>query len=194
MTNTTNPSLMNRSSRCRISITGTPGCGKSSLANYAANLPSYELIEVSELAEMHGFIEQIDDNDGARPIDIDGLAQMLEEQWKTPPTHDTFIDGHLSHFLPVDAIVILRCNPEVLSQRNKTRGWSKEKIKENEEWELLGGTWNDYDEWKGLPCLELNSTAHSTDALFEGIEQWIRDGFKPEAPEEEIDWVSVLHG
>ncbi|DAC49895.1 MAG: hypothetical protein CL969_00575 [Euryarchaeota archaeon] len=193
MTNATNPYLMSRSDLCRISITGTPGCGKSSLANHACDKLAFELSQVSELAEKYGFIGEMD-NDDARPIDIDGLAQLLEEKWKLPPTRITIIDGHLSHLLPVDAIVILRCNPEILSQRNKARGWSEAKIKENEEWELLGGAWNEYDEWKGIPCLELNSTAIGVDALFEDIEHWLRDGFKPEGPEEEIDWVSVLHG
>ena len=178
----------------RISITGTPGCGKSSLAKYAIDVKKFGLMQISELAEKYGFIGKMDNDDGARPIDIDGLSQLLEEKWKLPPARNTFIDGHLSHLLPVDAIVILRCNPEILSQRNKARGWSEAKIKENEEWELLGGAWSEHDEWKGVPCLELNSTARDVEALFEEIEHWLRDGFKPDGPEEEIDWVSVLHG
>ena len=40
---------------------------------------------------------------------------------------------HVKFAIDFDAIVILRCNPEILSQRNKARGWSEAKIKENEE-------------------------------------------------------------
>lgn len=195
MTITSNGLSMREVGCCRISITGTPGCGKSSLAQHAiASKTKYELAQVIELAEKYGCIDEMDDSDEARPIDIDFLSQQLEEKWNQKPSCITFIDGHLSHLLPVDAIVILRCNPEILSQRNRERGWSESKIKENEEWELLGGPWNENDEWKGVPCLELNSTAQSVGALFEEIEYWIRDGFKPEGPEEQIDWVSVLHG
>ena len=104
MTNATNPYLMSRSDLCRISITGTPGCGKSSLANHACDKLAFELSQVSELAEKYGFIGEMD-NDDARPIDIDGLAQLLEEKWKLPPTRITIIDGHLSHLLPVPTFV-----------------------------------------------------------------------------------------
>ena len=194
MTITTNGWSMTGLDRCRVSITGTPGCGKSSLAQYAISQKSkYELLEVIQLAEEYGCIGEIDEIDDARPIDIEKLAEKLGDKWNEKPSGTTFVDGHLSHLLPVDAIVILRCNPEILTARNRERGWLESKILENSEWELLGGSWNESHEWGDLPCLELNSTEQSVGALFEEMGCWIRDGFKPKGPEEQIDWVSVLH-
>jgi len=182
----------------RIAITGTPGSGKTSvaefgLANSNGDWP-LSIISDKELAEKNGFLGKIDSNDGAQPIDVEQLVSTLSEQWAQPPKDDTLIDGHLSHLLPVDAVVIIRCNPEVLQTRMQDRGWSKSKIDENAEWELLGAAWNDEHEWGNTPVLELDSTETSVDSLFTQIEAWTRDGFKPESPEQRIDWITVLHG
>lgn len=189
---------MSRDSAHRIAITGTPGSGKTTLAEFAlANSNAGWLLSVisdKELAEKNGVLGEIDSNDGARPIDVEKLATTLSEQWKQYPDCDMLIDGHLSHLLPVDAIVIIRCNPEVLQIRMKERGWSKSKIDENAEWELLGAAWNDEPEWGETPVLELDSTETSVDSLFSHIEAWARDGFKPKSPEQRIDWITVLHG
>ena len=198
MSITTNPCVMSRDSAHRIAITGTPGSGKTTVAEFAlANSNARWLLSVisdKELAEMNGLLGEIDSNDGARPIDVEKLAATLSEQWKQYPDCDMLIDGHLSHLLPVDAIVIIRCNPEVLQIRMQERGWSKSKIDENAEWELLGAAWNDEHEWGETPVLELDSTETGVDSLFSHIEAWARDGFKPKSPEQRIDWITVLHG
>tara|TARA_B110000116_G_scaffold123956_1_gene107574 strand:- start:526 stop:1125 length:600 start_codon:yes stop_codon:yes gene_type:complete len=198
MTITTNPYMMSGTCTHRIAITGTPGSGKTSVAEFGLTNSnrdwSVSIISDKELAEKNGFLGKIDSNDGAQPIDVEQLVTTLSEQWAQPPENDTLIDGHLSHLLPVDAIVIIRCNPEVLQIRMKERGWSKSKIDENAEWELLGAAWNDEREWGNTPVLELDSTETSVDSLFSHIGTWMRDGFKPKSPEQRIDWITVLHG
>jgi len=47
------------------------------------------------------------------------------------------IEGHLSHLLSVDGVIILRCHPEELKKRLKAKKWSEKKIKENLEAEAL---------------------------------------------------------
>lgn len=198
MTITTNPYMMSGTCTHRIAITGTPGSGKTSVAEFGLTNSnrdwSVSIISDKELAEKNGFLGKIDSNDGAQPIDVEQLVTTLSEQWAQPPENDTLIDGHLSHLLPVDAIVIIRCNPEVLQIRMQDRGWSKSKIDENAEWELLGAAWNDEREWGNTPVLELDSTETSVDSLFSHIGTWMRDGFKPKSPEQRIDWITVLHG
>jgi len=198
MTITTNPYMMSGTCAHRIAITGTPGSGKTSVAEFGLTNSNRDwplsIISDKELAEKNGFLGKIDSNDGAQPIDVERLVNTLSEQWAQSPEDDTLIDGHLSHLLPVDAIVIIRCNPEVLQVRMQDRGWSKSKIDENAEWELLGAAWNDEHEWGNTPVLELDSTGTSVDSLFSQIETWMRDGFKHESPEQRIDWITVLHG
>jgi broad-specificity NMP kinase len=69
---------------------------------------------VERLAERHGCIGDVDPVDRARPVDLEALSASLEEKWGAPPEKITVIDGHLSHHLPVDAVIVLRCSPEVL--------------------------------------------------------------------------------
>jgi adenylate kinase len=48
-----------------------------------------------------------------------------------------FIEGHSSHLLKVDKVIILRCHPKYLKRRLESKGWSTKKIKENVEAEAL---------------------------------------------------------
>ncbi|MBT4058731.1 MAG: AAA family ATPase [Euryarchaeota archaeon] len=184
---------------CRIAITGTPGCGKTSLTDFAANHSqkidwNLNIQTVKELAKKFGHLGDVDENDGAQPIDVDALAEDLRREWTQSPNSIILVDGHLSHHLPVDAIVIIRCHPDTLRIRMGGRDYHESKIEENVEWELIGSAWNDSHEWSDIPILELDSTASTTESLFAQIESWMRDGFKPKAPDQRIDWIAVLHG
>jgi adenylate kinase len=48
-----------------------------------------------------------------------------------------FLDGHLSHLLPSDIVIVLRCEPNKLRERLRKKRYSKEKIEENVEAEIL---------------------------------------------------------
>ena len=125
---------MDDASGFRVAITGTPGAGKSEVVKYAINIDKkYDILTVEELAINNQLIGDVDRLDGAKPIDIESLKTILAKEWKKT-SRQIFIDGHLSHLLPVDAIVIIRCNPEILKIRNHSRGWSENKVEENSEW------------------------------------------------------------
>ena len=89
----------------RIAVTGTPGVGKTTFCASS----NWSTTTVKELAEKHGCVEVVD-SDGAAPIDIEKLVNSLV--WPKGNIH--LIDGHLSHLLPVDAIILIRCNPSAL--------------------------------------------------------------------------------
>lgn len=155
-----------------IAVTGTPGCGKTTLCSKLA----YPVISVHELAEEYECIDEVD-VDGAAPIDIEKLSQS----W-VKPTELTLIDGHLSHLLPVDAIIILRCNPKVLKERLQSRGYSKIKVDQNVEIEMMGGPWPDILDDK-RPKIESDS----------GIKEWIESGCPDvTSPFDAVDWISKI--
>ncbi|MEC8927431.1 MAG: adenylate kinase family protein, partial [Candidatus Thermoplasmatota archaeon] len=150
----------------RIAITGTPGVGKTT---FCSSL-NRRTITVEEIAKTHGCLDKVED-DGAAPIDVEKLATTVV--W--PEENSLFIDGHLSHLLPVDAIILIRCHPSVLRERLSQRAYSKSKIEENVECELIGVI---AAECLELPCLELDS-AIGIESMITNAERWITDGFKP---------------
>tara|TARA_B100001179_G_C18588226_1_gene403342 strand:- start:1096 stop:1695 length:600 start_codon:yes stop_codon:yes gene_type:complete len=183
----------------RIAVTGTPGCGKSSMCavsrTYSQKQDEDVAVQtVEELADAAGALDAADAEDGAAPIDVELLRNQLTTDWNVSPSCMTLVDGHLSHLLDVDAIVIIRCEPSLLAARNETRGWSEQKVMENSEWELLGGSWNDWEEWADTPVLELDSSEVSPESSFSALIKWVGNGFKPERPERSIDWIERLHG
>lgn len=170
----------------RLALTGTPATGKSSVCALLDRV-EFEIITVEELAVEHECIEDVDVIDGARPVDIEMLSEILEGLWVEPPQKLTFIDGHLSHLLPVDGVVVLRCRPDVLSGRLDGRGYDDAKSKSNVEWELMGGPWNEY--YSTVPWTEFDTSDASTESIVNLIRAWISDGFKPKDPDTGIDWI-----
>ena len=59
--------------RCfRLALTGTPGVGKTTISSLLADV-GYQVETVQDIAERFGCIDDVDSEDGARPIDIDDL-------------------------------------------------------------------------------------------------------------------------
>lgn len=105
------------------------------------------------------------------------------------------VDGHLSHFLDVDAIVVLRCSPSVLSQRLTQRGYGGAKVRANVEWEMTAGHWAELEEFEvDVPLLELDAGANESETLGHRIMTWVEDGMPSEALEAHvssaIDWLA----
>ncbi len=172
----------------RLALTGTPGTGKTTVTALLA-VTGVVLESVEQLAERHGCIGDVDPVDGARPVDLDALSASLGGEWSAPPDEITVIDGHLSHHLPVDAVIVLRCSPNVIEDRLRARGYSEAKISENCEWELLGGAWN---EARGdIPWIEFDSSLDSAEQIVAALGNWMADGFKTASRDSVIDWVSV---
>ena len=175
----------------RIAITGTPGCGKSSLSN-SLNL-EFNFIEVEEIAKKYEcFTPSTNENESAI-VDVEELVKKLLIEWSQPPKESTIITGHLSHLLPVDAIIILRCNPLKLKLRLENRNWNQDKINSNVECELLGGPWEDLIGCEMPPCLELDNTSADLDNLSTQIIGWIAEGTPSNEGTPPIDWIAKLH-
>jgi len=156
--------------RASIAITGTPGTGKTTLCEALSE--SFSVLSLQELAEQYGCLGTVDAADDSAPLDI----HLLAEKWHDDGEGITFIDGHLSHFLEVDAIIVLRCNPVQLKQRLESRAYSPTKIAANVEWELLSGTWSELLEFEiEAPILELDSTSLTIEEMQSQIVEWLEN-------------------
>jgi adenylate kinase len=106
-----------------------------------------------------------------------------------------FEDGHLSHLLGIDAIVLIRCHPDHLKSRLEARGYDEGKVRSNVEWEMIAGTWSEILEFElDLPILELDGSTTSATELMSEVLLWIEDGCPSDGVEataaEAIDWLA----
>ena len=170
----------------RLALSGTPGTGKSTIASLLSS-HGMSISNIEELAQQAGALEEVDATDGAHPVDMDILLQFIDENWQKKPSEREIIDGHLSHNLPVNAVVVLRCDPENIRQRLNERGYPESKVEANVEWELLGGAWNEKE--NDIPWVEFDTSKVGPEVIVANILSWISDGFKPTSPEDVIDWV-----
>ena len=149
-----------------MALTGTPGVGKTTISSLLADV-GYHVETTEEIAERFGCIDDI--------------------EWKNDPIKPTVIDGHLSHLLPVDCVVILRCSPSVLRTRLSGRSYEEEKIAQNVDWEILGSAWPEIDDTP--PAIEFDTSSNGVETVFQRIIDWLADGFKPRRPLRLIDWI-----
>lgn len=108
-------------------ITGTPGTGKSSVADILAG-QGFRVVRLTDTVGPY-----VTGRDEDRGVDI-----VDEERWAEEfgPV-EGFVEGQLAHLLPCDRVVILRCRPDILAGRLRERGYPDGKVRENSEAEAL---------------------------------------------------------
>ena len=117
-----------------ISITGTPGSGKTAIAEHLRE-KGERVIDLNQFIEEKGLKERFDKKRDTYNVDVERLNAALRTS--VPKDGNTFMEGHLSHFLECDIIIVIRCNPSVLHDRLKKRNYPQQKILENVQAEAL---------------------------------------------------------
>lgn len=164
-----------------IGITGTPGTGKSSIAQELQKR-GHTVVALTSTIEPY-----ILEKDWVR----DTLV-IDEERWAQEfPNIEGFVEGHLAHLLTCDRIVILRCRPDVLASRLRNRGYSEEKVHENIEAEacdvILIETLESYHD---SFVLEIDTTNQDIPGCAGLIEQFSRGEIPPSSGS--TDWSDYL--
>lgn len=104
-----------------VGITGTPGTGKTTIAQ---SLREREIDVLDLKTTVAPFIIEYDEKSGANVVDVEPWA-------KANSNLDGFVEGAIAHYLPCEKIIVLRCRPDVLAERLAPRGYSAEKVREN---------------------------------------------------------------
>ena len=112
-----------------IALTGTPGTGKTSVAKVLEG--EYRVIYLKEYREAWMYW------DGERDSYVIDLEVLRERVMKEDKDEKIIVEGHYSHEMPVDMVIVLRCHPCELERRLKKRDYREEKIKENVEAEAM---------------------------------------------------------
>ena len=165
----------------RVAVTGTPGVGKTTVARRLADERGVGYVDVTERVR-EGASAGYDDERDAPVADIDALRDSVPD--------DAVIDGHLSHRLEPDYVVVLRCAPDVLRSRLEERGWDDGKIDENVEAEALDVT---ATEAYGVdaPVFGFDTTDATVDETVERVARAVENGDERVGV---VDWSADLEG
>ena len=155
----------------RIGITGTPGTGKTTVAEALDK----EITSIKEFARERGLGEEKD----IFEIDVERVKEELPE--------DCWIEGHLAHKAGVDYCIVLRTRPDVLEERLKERDYSEEKIEENLEAEKMDLILS--EAFENCKIYEIDTTGKSVEETVEEIEEAVKN---KESKYAVCDWSSFF--
>lgn len=176
-----------------IALTGTPGTGKTTLAQQLRN-KEITVIHFQDFAIQHGCNEGFDVEKNSHIIDIDKVNNALSS---VNDAEDIIvIEGHLSHLLnSIDKVIILRCHPKILFQRLQHKQWKQQKIMENLEAEILDVILCETMEgFAAQAVFELNTSHKTPEQLMSMITRLIKNDFLPDQQIQpgQIDWSDLL--
>ncbi|MFC1728397.1 AAA family ATPase [Nanoarchaeota archaeon] len=122
-----------------IIVSGTPGTGKTRTARKLAKEKGYKYVNVNKIiAQNKEVISGYDKKRKSKIIDEKKLVKILVKLINDDKK--VVIDSHLSHFIPkeyVEKCVITKTDLKKLKNRLKRRGYSKAKVEENLEVEIM---------------------------------------------------------
>jgi len=142
-----------------IALSGTPGTGKTSSAKLLAKKIGANFIRIRDI--VHEIPHKIDKKRDTFVVDVKDLQKLVNKKMKKG---DNAIEGHLSHLLDVDVVIILRTNPNVLEKRLKRKGWKRSKIDENVKAEILDSATIEAIELHGKNVFEIDTSKRSKEA------------------------------
>ncbi len=172
-------------------ITGTPGTGKSMVANVLASELGCSVIESSEFLRSRGAVKR----DPARDTMIIEWDLALREASAAAASYvnGCAVVSTVTPLLWLEAaeeevafIVLLRCHPKVLLERLESRGWPRGKIVENVLAEAFGSIAEELEPW-WHSTFEVDTSRGGPSKAFEDlmskVERW-ETGVK-------IDWLAL---
>ncbi|NJD77758.1 MAG: adenylate kinase [Candidatus Methanoperedens sp.] len=124
-----------------IALTGTPGTGKTTVCGIIKENSQYRglysIIDLNKIIIEEGLHSGRDEESDSYIADFEKLEKRVKELTSNPD-RNIIIEGHLSHFLPADSIIVLRAHPVALRKRlGRRKDYSFKKIKENANAEAL---------------------------------------------------------
>jgi adenylate kinase len=174
-----------------ILIGGSPGTGKSEVAEVLGTRLKAEVISMSDLARRKGCISARDDARDTDIIDEGCLVEAIMDEVEGK-RHRVIVEGHYIDLVPYGSIehaFVLRTHPDTLRERLLARGYSKEKVFENVEAEVIGVCQMDAIEAFGEEkVFEIDTTDNNPLQVADVIIQFL----KSPAPSPRYDWMELL--
>lgn len=171
-----------------IGLTGTPGTGKTSVADWLRT-QGQQVIDLSKFAAESGCICGEDKTRDTKLVDIDCVNATILKNFD--PDQTVIFEGHFAHLLPLSYLIILRCHPTTLRTRLQKKHYGPAKIKENVEAEILDVILCEaVDMHPEDHCFEIDTTTRTTADVGKILQTLITTGFAPDTKYKigGIDW------
>ncbi len=126
-----------------IALTGTPGTGKTTvcgiLSEHSQYRKQFHIIDLNKIVLGEKLYTGKDETRDTYEADMDKLEERVKQiTSQVQQGMDIIMEGHLSHLLPADVIIVLRTHPVALRKRlGKRKNYSFSKVKENADAEAL---------------------------------------------------------
>jgi len=182
-----------------IALTGTPGTGKTTVCGlineHSQYRKQYRIIDINKLVLDERLYTEKDEKRDSYVADIDKLEERVKE-FIEQDGRDIIMEGHLSHFLPADAVIVLRAHPVALRKRlGKRKKYSFEKVSENANAEALDVILVEASE-KSDKVFEINTTDATPLSVVKSIVSIIESLKNGKIPEEflpgKINWIEEV--
>ena len=118
-----------------VAISGTPGTGKTTVADALGLALGWHVMHLNGIARSKKLWLGRDRRRGCMVVDVEALQEEVRRIQKKE--RNLIIESHYAHEMDADVTVILRCSPAELRKRLEKKGWSKTKIDENVEAEIM---------------------------------------------------------
>lgn len=180
-----------------IALTGTPGTGKTTACRIIKEHSQYKrqffVIDLNKLVLDEKLYAGRDEKRDTYIADIERLEERVKKIINDVKGMDVLMEGHLSHFLPADVIIVLRAHPVALRKRLGNKNYSFEKIRENAEAEALDVILVESAE-RNKNVFEINTTDANPLAVVKSIVSIIESLKQGKTPEDflpgKINWIA----
>ncbi len=167
-----------------ISISGTPGTGKSSVAKLVSRSLNAELVDLTKFIRKRKLSCGFDRSMKSMIVEIEAIGKEFHNFMRESKPEVIVVEGHLSHFVSPDICFVLRLQPDILEKRLKKRQYSKAKIMENIRAEILDIVYAEAVE-KCKRAMQINATGMEPAKLAERILNTLRS---KKYRSDKIDW------
>lgn len=159
-----------------VVLTGTPGTGKTHISEELAKKLNYRLIDLNDVIIKKKLYSSYDRKLKSFVVDVKKIKKLKFRE-------NVLIDSHLSHFIKSDKVIVLRCKPNELVKRLKVRKYSKEKIRQNFESELIG-----LISWEARKYNKIVFDVDTTNKTKKAVIAQILKYLKAKSSNKSIDW------
>lgn len=138
-----------------ICVSGASRTGKTKLAKLLSKKYGFKYVDAGSLIKKEKLYSGYDKKLDSYEVDISKFVKFMKNFLKGKD--DLVIDSHLSHYLDCDICYIAKCSIKELRKRLKKKKYSKNKIEENIEAEIMNVCLNEAVE-RGLRVKVVDTT------------------------------------